>query len=140
MVGHWMGPNPLWLLEDLAREYGVEVTAVDLWISAQDNDARFHAAGVRQRVRALTAEAHALPFEEGAFDAIVSVDSYHYFGTADLYIGYITHFLTPGGQLAIAVSALRQELRDLAGVPDYLRRRRLGGVARYRDYPSCCAK
>jgi hypothetical protein len=51
----------------------------------------------------------------------VSVDAYHYFGTADLYIGYITTFLAPGGQLAIAVPSVRRELRDLGGIPDHPR-------------------
>jgi len=30
---------------------------------------------------------HALPFSERSFDAIVSFDAYHYFGTDDLYLG-----------------------------------------------------
>ncbi len=90
-----MGPNPLWLLEDLcgeldlrdgmrvldlgsgrgatsvflAREFGVEVVAVDLW----EATAVFADAGVTGSVRAVQAEAHALPFPAGYFDAIVSV-------------------------------------------------------------------
>ena len=38
-----------------------------------------------------------LPFAESSFDAIVSFDAYHYFGTDDLYLGYISAFLKPGG-------------------------------------------
>lgn len=152
MVDRCMGPNPLWLLEDLlrdgeptpgsrvldlgcgtgmtsiflARECGAEVRAADWWIPAEDNAARFREAGVDDRVRAVSAEAHALPFEDGPFedgpfDAIVSVDAYHYFGTDDLYIGYLTRFLRPGGRLSIAVPALHRELRELGGIPEHLR-------------------
>lgn len=147
MVDHCMGPNPLWLLEDLlrdgepqrgmkvldlgcglgmtsvflAREYGAEVWALERWIPPADNAARFREAGVADRVHAVSAEAHDLPFDHGQFDAIVSVDSYHYFGTSDLYLGYITQFLAPNGQLAIAVPSLHRELRDLGGIPDRLR-------------------
>jgi SAM-dependent methyltransferase len=147
MVDHCMGPNPLWLLEDLARdcqlrpgmkvldlgcgmgmtsvflarEYAVQVWAAEHWLPAEDNTARFRAAGVDGQVHAVAAEAHALPFADGQFDAVVAMDSYHYFGTADLYIGYITKFLAPGGQLAIAVPSVRRELRDLGGIPDHIR-------------------
>jgi SAM-dependent methyltransferase len=147
MVDLCMGPNPLWLLEDLARdfdlrpgmkvldlgcgmgmtsvflarEYGVQVQAAERWIPAADNAVRFEAAGVAGQVRAVAAEAHDLPFDDGQFDAVVSVDTYHYFGTSDLYIGYITRFLAPGGQLAIAVPSVRRELRELGGIPDHIR-------------------
>jgi hypothetical protein len=43
------------------------------------------------------------------------VDSYHYFGTADLCIGYITKFLVPGGQLAVAAPPVRRGLRGIPG-------------------------
>lgn len=147
MVDNCMGPNPLWLLEDLnrdctfrpgmkvldlgcgrgmtsiflAREHGVEVWASDLWTPAEDNAARFEQAGVGDQVHAVHAEAHALPFEPEQFDAVVAVDSYHYFGTDDLYVGYLCEFLKPGGQLSIAVPSLHRELRDLGGVPEHLR-------------------
>lgn len=147
LVDHAMGPNPLWLLEDLsadlvlrpgmqvldlgcgtgltsvflAREHGVHVQAAEHWLPAEDNAARFRDAGVDDRVRAVAAEAHDLPFERGRFDAVIGVDSYHYFGTDDLYIGYITQFLAPGGQLAVAVPSLRRELRELGGIPQHLR-------------------
>ena len=39
------------------------------------------------------AEAHRLPFASEFFDVIVSIDAYQYFGTADLYLGYIVGFL-----------------------------------------------
>ncbi|WP_257786115.1 SAM-dependent methyltransferase [Actinoalloteichus hymeniacidonis] len=142
-----MGPNPLWLLEDLgrdcslrpgmkvldlgcglgmtsiflAREYGVEVWASELWVAPEENTARFEQTGVVDQVHAVRAEAHDLPFESEQFDAILSVGSYHYFGTDDLYLGYIGKFLKAGGQLSIAVPSLHRELRALGGIPEYLR-------------------
>ena len=96
-----MGPNPLWLLEDLARdldlwpgmqvldlgsgkgatsvflarEYGVQVVAADWWIAADEAAAVFAGAGVASQVTAVRAEAHALPFGKESFDAIVSIDA-----------------------------------------------------------------
>jgi SAM-dependent methyltransferase len=58
------------------------------------------------------AEAHELPFAHGYFDAVVSVDAYHYFGTDELYLGYLRQFVRPGGQLGIAVPMLTAELRE----------------------------
>ncbi|TNF32190.1 MAG: methyltransferase domain-containing protein [Deltaproteobacteria bacterium] len=131
-----MGPNALWLTEwacealdlvpgmrvldlgcgralssvYLAREHGVHVYATDLWIPAGDNWARARAAGVADRVTPIHAEAHALPFAEGFFDAIISLDAYTYFGTDDLYLSYITRYLRPGGHLAVVMPGLTHEL------------------------------
>lgn len=142
-----MGPHPLWLLEDLshdldlrrgmrvldlgsgmgatsvflAREFGVEVVAADLWVSPDAAAAVFAEAGIAERVCAVRAEAHALPFARDSFDAIISIDSYEYFGTADSYLAYITRFLKPGGQLAIATPAMTREVRDLGKIPPHIK-------------------
>jgi len=71
-------------------------------VGAEELQQRLDEDGVDAQAEVVNAEAHALPFEPGAFDAVVSVDAYHYFGTSDLYIGYITQFLKPGGGLAVA--------------------------------------
>ncbi|MEV6108172.1 methyltransferase domain-containing protein [Streptomyces sp. NPDC051940] len=142
-----MGPHPLWLLEDLARdlrllpgmrvldlgsgkgassvflvrEFGVEVVAADWWVAAEEARAVFAEAGVEDRVTAVRAEAHQLPFEAESFDAIVSIDAFEYFGTADGYLPYLQRFLRPGGQLGIATPALRREVRELGSVPEHIR-------------------
>lgn len=139
-----MGPNVLWLTEALsqqmdlkpgmrvldmgcgkavssiflAKEFGVQVWATDLWIPATENWQRIQAAGLESQVCPIYAEAHALPFAEGFFDAAVSMDAYHYFGTNDLYLGYFAKFIKPGGQLGIVVPGLAQEFT--AGVPEHL--------------------
>jgi SAM-dependent methyltransferase len=93
----------------LAREFGVQVWANDLWIQATENQRRIEEAGVADRVFPVHAEAHALPYAEGFFDAIVSVDSYHYYGTDDLYLPHFIKFLRPGGQIGIVVPGFVRE-------------------------------
>ncbi|PDP89676.1 SAM-dependent methyltransferase [Glycomyces fuscus] len=147
LLGLDMGPNPLWLLEDLARdldlrpgmrvldlgsgkgatsvflarEYGVSVVA-DWWVEACEAAAVFAEAGVGAQVEAVRAEAHQLPFEPESFDAVVSVDAFEYFGTADTYLPYLVRFLRPGGQLGVATPAMTREVRDLGAVPDHIGR------------------
>ncbi len=147
VLANEMGPNALWLTEALttvmpleagervldmgcgramssvflAKEFGVTVWANDLWIQATQNFETVRAAGVDGRVFPIHAEAHALPYAEGFFDAIVSVDSYHYYGTSDTYLAYFSRFLRPGGRLGIVVPGL---VRDFGTrVPAALSRR-----------------
>ncbi len=124
-----MGPNALWLVDALtqvlpldpgvrvldlgcgaaitsiflAREHGAQVFAADLWIEPTLNRPRIEEAGVSDRVFPIEAEAHALPFARGYFDAIVSVDSYHYYGTDVRYLSYAAQFLKPGGLIGVMV-------------------------------------
>lgn len=139
-VENQMGPHALWLLEwlapalqldslrpgarvldlgcghamtsvFLAREYGAQVTAADLWIDPEDNARRIAEAGVADQVLPVRAEAHDLPFGEGTFDAIVSIDAYQYFGTDDLYLPTPARLLRPGGRIGAVVPAVREELQ-----------------------------
>jgi len=147
VLGGDMGPHPLWLLEDLARdlelrpgmrvldlgsgkgttsvflarEYDVEVWAADLWVDPTDAAANIASQGV-DGIVTVKAEAHTLPFAREFFDAIVCVDAYEYFGTADTYLAYLTSFLKPGGRLGVATPALRQEIRDLGFIPDHIKK------------------
>ena len=96
-----------------AKEFGVQVVAADLWIKPDENATRIEAAGVADRVIPVHAEAHALPFAEASFDAIVSLDAYQYFGTDDLYLGTITKFLKPGRRIGIVVPGLAREIVEV---------------------------
>jgi cyclopropane fatty-acyl-phospholipid synthase-like methyltransferase len=146
VAGNLMGPHVLWLMESLcartelatgmrvmdlgcgkaissiflAREFGVQVWATDLWIAATDNWKRIRQAGVEEQVFPIHAEARALPYPDEFFDAILSIDAYHYFGTDDLYLEKLARFLKPAGQLAIACPGLTRELRN-DEIPEYLR-------------------
>jgi cyclopropane fatty-acyl-phospholipid synthase-like methyltransferase len=94
----------------LARECDAQVWATDLWIPADDNKKRVDAAGLGDQITPVHAEAHNLPFEESFFDVIISIDAYHYFGTDDLYLGYISKFLKPGGSLVIVAPSVTREI------------------------------
>ena len=85
-----MGPNVLWLTEALgevmaltpgmrvldmgcgravssiflAKEFGVQVWAADLWINVTDNWKRVCAAGMQSLVFPIHTEAHAMPFPD----------------------------------------------------------------------------
>jgi SAM-dependent methyltransferase len=103
----------------LHREFGVQVWAADLWFSAAENHRRVRDAGAEGGVFPIHAEAHDLPFPEEFFDAIVSIDSFIYYGTDDLYLNYLARFLKLGGQIGIAGAGL---MRDFDGpVPEHLR-------------------
>jgi SAM-dependent methyltransferase len=140
MIANSMGPNAIWLTEYLsaamslqpgmkvldlgcgkamssiflARIFGVEVWACDLWIAADENRTRIAEAGLSEQIHAVNSEAHVLPFAPEEFDAIVSIDAYHYFGTDDLYLGYVLQFLKPGGQIGFVSPGLA---REFAGDP-----------------------
>jgi len=144
MLDNVMGPNPLWLAEAvapalalrpgmrvldlgcgkavssifLAREFDLQVWATDLWIKPSNNWERVQAAGEEHRVFPIYAEAHALPYADALFDAIVSLDAYHYFGTEDLYVSYISRYLKPGGQIGIVCPGLLREFDN--GLPEHL--------------------
>ena len=94
----------------LTREYGVQVWATDLWIPATDNLRRVEQAGLTDRIFPIHADARALPYAEGFFDAIVCVDSYIYFGTDDLYLDYLHKFVKPRGRIGVVVPGFMQEL------------------------------
>jgi ubiquinone/menaquinone biosynthesis C-methylase UbiE len=142
----WMGPNVLWLTEwlcekielkpgmrvldmgcgkalssiFLAKEFGVKVWANDLWVSATENWQRIKEAGLENEICPIHAEAHDLPYAEGFFDAIVSLDSYQYYGTDDLYMPYFQKFIKSGGQIGIVVPGL---VKDCNGpIPEHLNR------------------
>src|SRR5215813_10598323 len=93
----------------LCREFGVQVWATDLWFSASENIQRIRDAGVDDSVFPLHADARSLPFAAEFFDAIVSIDSFPYYGTDDFYLDYLARFVKPGGPLGIAGAGLMQE-------------------------------
>ncbi|MGW0198008.1 SAM-dependent methyltransferase [Nonomuraea sp. NPDC003201] len=94
----------------LYREYDVQVWATDLWFSPDERMRRIYDAGAEHAAFPIHADARALPFAEGFFDAVVSIDSFVYYGTDDLYLNYLARFVRPGGQIGIAGAGLVQEI------------------------------
>ncbi|NSW91880.1 MAG: methyltransferase domain-containing protein [Firmicutes bacterium] len=145
IIDNSMGPNALWLTEwlcqaidlkpgmrvlglgcgkgissiFLAREYGLQVWAFDLWIKATENYKRVKEWGLEKMIFPIHGDARNMPFAEGFFDAIISVDSYIYFGTDDLYLNYLQNFIVPRGIIAVALPGLMKEFED--GVPEHLK-------------------
>jgi len=94
----------------LAREFGVEVWATELWVSPSENYERIRDAELIGRVFPLRADAHKLPYAEKFFDVITAHDCYSYYGTDDLYLNYLVQFVKPCGQIGIAGAGLAQEI------------------------------
>ena len=135
VISNSMGPNTLWITESLCeglalkpgqrvldlgcgkalssiflvRVYGVEVWAHDLWIRAEDNAARVREFGLSDQAHPIHGDARALRYDSGFFDAIVSLDAYHYFGTEDLYLGYLARFLGQSGVIGMVSPGLVKE-------------------------------
>ncbi len=153
ILDNQMGPNPLWLLEwlcarvkiepgmrvldlgcgkamtsiFLAREFDARVWAADLWMNPDHNWRRAREAGVADRVCPVKVEAHSLPFAEGFFDAMISIDAYQYFGTDELYVDYLARFVRPGGVLGVVVVGLMQPFDGQ--VPSHLTQPQSNGKA-----------
>ncbi len=157
VMDNQMGPNALWLIEwladkmelqpgmrvldlgcgkamtsiFLAREFNVKVWAADLWVNQDENWERICSAGVGDRVFPLRTEAHSLPFAKEFFDAIVSIDSYHYFGADDLFLFYLIRFARAGGKIGVVVPGLMQPIDK--GIPQHLTQKQSNGHAFWED-------
>lgn len=146
LAANMMGPNPIRMLEELlqgvrlkagmrvldlgcgngltsvflAKEYGVQVFALDLWIPATENYRRFQQMGLDDRIVPIHADAQDMPFADGFFDAVVSVDAYHYVGNNDTFFGQkVRPLLKSGGAVALAFPGMKYEVQD--NVPDEMR-------------------
>ena len=94
----------------LCHETGAKVLANDLWISGEENAARFAAWGVGDRITPVQENADNLNFEKESFDAIVSIDSYHYFAGSEGYFQKrILPFLKSGGVALLGVPGIKEE-------------------------------
>lgn len=65
------------------------------------------------------ADARSLPFAASFFDAIVSIDSFFYYGTDDHYLSYLARFVKPSGVIGIAQAGLIQEIEG--SLPEHMR-------------------
>lgn len=94
----------------LAQKFDVEVFAVDLWISASDNFERFKELDLEKQIIPINCDANNLPFANNYFDAVISVDSYHYFGNNDSYFNEnIAPLVKNNGDVLIAFPSMKAD-------------------------------
>lgn len=99
----------------IAKETGARVYANDLWISAEENGKRFAQWGVGEQITPVCEDANDLHFDEKQFDALVSIDSYHYFaGYEGFFQEKIMPFVKDGGIVLIGIPGLKNEYSDRA--------------------------
>lgn len=135
-----MGPNPVKLEEELllnhnipdgaivcdlgsgqgltsvflAKEYGFTVYAADLWSEPEENRKFFDEMGLnRDLIIPVKADATDLPFEKEYFDAVVSTDSYNYFGRDEHYLDdKLLPFVKSGGYIYISIPGMKKDCHD----------------------------
>ena len=103
----------------LAREFGVNVVACDLWVPAVEAQEVFEAADVADQVVAVNADVRELPFSDEEFDAIVCIDAFEYFGTDIYLLPVLLRVLKPAGTIGMSTPAMRIDPYD-EPVPAYI--------------------
>ena len=132
-----MGPNPLKLEEELmknhriktgsivmdlgsgqgitsvflVKEYGFKVYATDLWSDPEENKKFFTEMGLTdEQIIPVNADATDLKYEKDFFDAVVSTDSYNYFGRDEYYLDEkLLPFVKSGGYIYIVVPGMKKD-------------------------------
>lgn len=135
-----MGPNPLKLEEELmlnnkipegatvmdlgsgqgitsvflAKEYGFKVYAADLWSDPAENRVFFNQMGLtEEQIIPVKADATNLDFEKEFFDAVISTDSYNYFGRDEHYLDdKLLPYIKNGGYIYIVVPGMKKDCHD----------------------------
>jgi cyclopropane fatty-acyl-phospholipid synthase-like methyltransferase len=135
-----MGPNPIKLQEELleghnipkgatvmdlgsgqgltsvflVKEYGFRVFATDLWSDPTDNMEFFRSTGLdTDKIIPIHADANDLPYAKDFFDAVVSTDSYNYFGREKDYLGQkLLPYVKRGGYIYISVPGMKKDCHD----------------------------
>ena len=135
-----MGPNPIKLEEELllgnkipphatvcdlgsgqgltsvflVKEYGFRVYAADLWSDPAENRKFFDEMGLTEaEIIPVKADAENLPFEKDFFDAVISTDSYNYFGRDPDYLDQkLLPFVKSGGYIYVTVPGMKKDLHQ----------------------------
>lgn len=98
----------------LVKDYGFKVYAADLWSEPQENRSFFYKMGLTlEQITAVKVDATALPFEKEFFDAVVSTDSYNYWGRDPKYLDEkLLPFVKHGGYIYCCVPGLKKDCHD----------------------------
>lgn len=148
LMAMMMGPNPVKLEEELlrgcmipagsrvcdlgsgkgltsvflAKEYGYRVYAADLWSEPEEHVPFFERMGLTaEQIVPVKADAACMPFEKEFFDAVVSTDSYHYFGRDPEFLDErLLPYLRSGGYVYVAIPGMKKDCHD--NLPEVLLR------------------
>jgi SAM-dependent methyltransferase len=97
----------------LAKHYGVDVTALDLWTSDEFLEQKFSACGFSEHIIPIQMDAtQPLPFPAEHFDAIFCMNSFNFYGGTTEYIQRLLTHLKPGGQICIGSEVLSCEFTE----------------------------
>ncbi len=104
----------------LVKKYGASVFASDLWISPTENYERFKSIGIDDKAVPISVDAtKGLPFANGYFDLLFTVDAYHYFGDTAEMLPSLIPFVKKGGYIAVAIPGLKYEFGE--NIPDEMK-------------------
>ena len=99
----------------LAREYGLVAYGADLWSDPSENMRFFESLGLSNH-NAIPVKVDAskgLPFAEGFFDAVVSTDSYNYFGRDPEYLdAKLLPYVKRGGLVALCFPGMKRDCHE----------------------------
>ena len=135
-----MGPNPLKLEEELlkdnkikpngivmglgsglgitsvflVKEYGFKVYTTDLWSDKEENRKFFTEMGLtNEEIIPVKADATDLRFDKNFFDAVISTDSYNYFGRDEKYLDEkLLPFVKKSGYIYITVPGMKRDCHN----------------------------
>lgn len=99
----------------LAREYGYTAYAADLWSDPSENMRFFKSLGLsnRQAIPVKVDASEGLPFSKRFFDAVVSTDSYNYFGRDPKYLDTkLLPYVKTGGIVVACFPGMKRDCHD----------------------------
>jgi SAM-dependent methyltransferase len=108
----------------LAKEFGLQVWAVDPWIRPTENWERIRKAGLEQQVFPLKGDAHNPIFARDFFDVIIGINSFWFFASEDLYLGHaLLPLVKPGGQIGVVLPGFYHEFEGVLpeSLPEHLK-------------------
>jgi len=104
----------------LTQKFSAKVFAADLWISPTENYERFKSIGIDDKAVPISVDAtKGLPFANGYFDLLFTVDAYHHFGDTPEMLPSLIPFVKKGGYIAVAIPGIKYEFGE--NVPDEMK-------------------
>ena len=93
---------------------GFKVYATDLWSNPDENRKYFYSLGLDENsIVSIKADSTDLHFDKNFFDAVVSVDSYNYFGRDENYLdNKLLPFVKNEGYIYIAIPGVKNDCHD----------------------------